>query len=97
MFVTYQTFENGFTNTRIEIEPYDDTFLNIEKRNGSDYIFDQLLKQLNKDQTIKAIENYLNQKINNIRVCYYSDEGHFETVFVQKDGKFMWQSEAYGW
>lgn len=97
MFVTEQVFENDFTNTKISIEPYDQTFLNVEQRNGSDYILDQLQKQLNKTNVINQIESYLKQKINNIRIGYYSDNEYFETVFIQKNNKFMWQSEAYNW
>lgn len=95
MFVSRQDFERDFTNTKIIIEPYDDTFLSVERRNGSDYILEQLMKQLNKKNVIKAIESYLKQKINNVRIGYYSDYDYFEIVFIQRNGRFMWQSETY--
>lgn len=96
MFVSSANFEKDFANTHITVEAYDDTFLNAERK-GSDYILERVLQELNKKKVVETIENYLNQQINNVRVSYYSDRGNQETVFIQKNGKFMWQSEAYGW
>lgn len=97
MFVSSASFERDFANTHIEVEAYDDTFLNAERK-GADYILERVLRELNKTEVIEAIENYLDQQINNVRVIYYSDrEGKQETAFIQKNGKFMWQSEAYGY
>lgn len=97
MFVSNSNFERNLTNTKISIEPYDDTFLNMEYKRGSDYILEQLLKQLNRESVIDNIEQYLNNTINNIRVGYYSDLDYFEIVLIRRGNRFMFQSEAYGW
>jgi len=78
-------FDDGYANVRIEIEAYDDTFINAYEQKGSDYIFKQLEKHLKKSDVRDAICQALNiNEFKSALVTLYGGR-HIEMYF-KEDG-----------
>lgn len=77
------------TNVQIDIEAYDQTFLNAEQNKGQDYIIDHLLKQLNNEKLLNAIKKHLDiDYISGITYTYYSDVyPTYESIAINTDGQ----------
>lgn len=82
-----KTFEgDSHANVRIEVEPYDDTFINAVERHGSDYIFNQLEKKLIKPKNVEKIKKALGiQTFEGALVTFYSDR--VLEMYFKADGK----------
>jgi hypothetical protein len=73
-------------NVRIEIEPYDDTFVNVYNKKGEDYIWEQLEKKLKSERVRSKIAESIGlYSFEGALVSLYSDEGTSEMYF-KKDG-----------
>ena len=58
-YVVREMTNDSHANIHIEIEAYDDTFINARERKGIDYIFEQLEKKLTQEKVRDRIVDVL--------------------------------------
>lgn len=80
---TVSSFNDSHANVRIEVEAYDDTYLNAMEKKGLDYVYKVLENALTKEKTQKAIAEALGlEVIQGFLVTVYSAPRHSEMYFT---------------